>query len=87
MNKHMVQGLIMVAVLAGLGTAASSTHEHAASCVSTAPTAQSQCLPGLTPLAHGTPDITVAPCTMAHVPAYTRTDICIDAAGTVVPRP
>lgn len=32
------------------------------------------------------PDITVAPCTMHTLPAYTDTTHCIDADGTIVTR-
>lgn len=38
-----------------------------------------------TPL-QSTPDITIATCTTTVIPAYTRTDVCIDASGSVVPR-
>lgn len=30
------------------------------------------------------PDITIATCGTAHVPAFTRTDVCIDASGALV---
>lgn len=33
------------------------------------------------------PDWTVARCTAAHVPAYTRTDMCVNAAGELVSLP
>jgi len=42
-------------------------------------------LKGLKPL-DVQPDITIAPCTMTDVPAYTRTDVCIAADGSIVPR-
>ena len=32
------------------------------------------------------PDWTVARCTVVHVPAYTRTDVCIDADNQLVAR-
>lgn len=32
------------------------------------------------------PDWTVARCDVVHLPAYTRTDICVSATGNLVPR-
>jgi len=29
-------------------------------------------------------DITIAPCSMQHVPAYTRADVCVNAAGSII---
>jgi len=31
-------------------------------------------------------DITIAPCSMTHVPAYTRTDVCVANDGMIVKR-
>lgn len=37
--------------------------------------------------AHAAPaDITIAPCSMAHIPADTRTDVCVNTAGDLVRR-
>ena len=38
-----------------------------------------------TPTPTEAPDITVAPCTMTDIPAYTRTDECVNDDGTIVP--
>lgn len=35
--------------------------------------------------AQTTPDITIAPCTMQHIPAHTRTDVCVAPNGALVP--
>jgi len=44
-------------------------------------------LSGLLPLdSQSDPDITIAPCDMAQIPAYTRTDVCVASDGSIISR-
>lgn len=52
MNKHLVSTVAVVVVLAAGMASLSTRTAPVATCTTTAITAQSQCLPGLTPIDH-----------------------------------
>jgi hypothetical protein len=89
MNESLTRSIALAAASAlaavlsyGVATvAADVAGEHAA---------HSATLSGLVPIGETgrylAPDITVAPCGMAHVPAHTRTDVCVADDGSLVSR-
>ena len=78
MTKARITASIIIAVLVGVLVSSASIPFHDVSLRGLKPITQhSVSVPTVSP------DITIASCDVTHVPAFTRTDVCIASDGSI----